>query len=43
MDIFLRMYELDYWNGSVLNVAHGMIAICTECMDVLLMLPVIGP
>jgi hypothetical protein len=28
----LKWYELDYWNGTVVNAAHGMIAICNEFM-----------
>jgi hypothetical protein len=33
--------ELDYWNGTVLNVAHGMIPVCMEFMHVLLQRPVV--
>jgi hypothetical protein len=33
------MYELDYWNGTALNV-QGMIVICTESMHVPLLQPV---
>jgi hypothetical protein len=25
-------YELEYWNGTVQNVAHGMILVCMEFM-----------
>jgi hypothetical protein len=31
--------ELSYWNGTVLNAAHGMIAASTEIMHVLLLRP----
>jgi hypothetical protein len=24
---FLKLWELDYWNGTVLNVEHGMIPV----------------
>jgi hypothetical protein len=36
----LKLYEVDYWSGTVLNVAHGMIPICTEFLHVLLLRPV---
>jgi hypothetical protein len=32
--------ELDCWNGTILNVAHGMIPVCMEFMHVLLQRPV---
>jgi hypothetical protein len=35
----LKLCELDYWNGFVLNVAHGMIHVCMEFMHVLLQRP----
>jgi hypothetical protein len=34
--LFLNLCELDYWNGTVLKVAHGMIPICMEFMHALL-------
>jgi hypothetical protein len=34
------MCELDDWNGTVLNAAHGMIPICMEFMHTLLQLSV---
>jgi hypothetical protein len=34
------MCELDDWNGTVLNVAHGMIPVCLEFMQILLQLSV---
>jgi hypothetical protein len=37
---FLKLCELNYWNGTVLNVAHGMIPVCLEFMHVLLQRPV---
>jgi hypothetical protein len=39
-DSFLKLCELDYWNGTGLNVAHGMIHVCMEFMHVLLQCPV---
>jgi hypothetical protein len=30
MDSFLQVYEVDSWTVKVLNVAYGMITICTE-------------
>jgi hypothetical protein len=36
---FLNLCELDYWNGTVLNVAHGMTPVCMEFMHVLLQYP----
>jgi hypothetical protein len=35
----LKLCELDCWNGTVLNVAHCMIPVCMEFMDVLLQRP----
>jgi hypothetical protein len=37
---FSKLCELNYWNGTVLNVAHGMIPVCLEFMHVLLQRPV---
>jgi hypothetical protein len=34
---FSKLSELHYWNGTVLNVAHGMIKVCMEFMHVLLL------
>jgi hypothetical protein len=33
---FKKLCELDNWNGTVLNVAHGMIPVWMEFMHVLL-------
>jgi hypothetical protein len=27
---FLELCELEYWHGTVLNVAHGMIPVCMK-------------
>jgi hypothetical protein len=32
---FLKLCDLDYWNGTLLNIAHGMISVCMEFMHVL--------
>jgi hypothetical protein len=34
-----NLCELDFWNGTVLNVAHGMIPVGMEFMHVLLQRP----
>jgi hypothetical protein len=39
MESFENAHELDYWNGSVLNVAHGMTPVCMEFLHVLLQRP----
>jgi hypothetical protein len=36
----LELCELDYWNGRVLNVAHGLIPVCMELMHVFMQHPV---
>jgi hypothetical protein len=33
------MDEVGYWNGMVLNVAHGMIATTAEVMHILMLGP----
>jgi hypothetical protein len=35
MDSFFKLYELDYWKGMLLNVAHGMIPSCRELLVLL--------
>jgi hypothetical protein len=37
---FSKLSELGLWNGTVLNVARGMIPVCMEFMHVLLKRPV---
>jgi hypothetical protein len=37
---FSKLCELDYWNGTVLNVARGMMPVCMESMHVYLQCPV---
>jgi hypothetical protein len=38
-ELFLKLNELNKWNGTLLNVAHGTIPTCTEFMHVLLLCP----
>jgi hypothetical protein len=42
---FLKAWAgcMDYWNGTVLNVAHGMIPVCMEFKHVLLQRPARRP
>jgi hypothetical protein len=35
----MKLYEVDYWNGTVLNVAQGMFAICKEFTQALFLCP----
>jgi hypothetical protein len=39
---FSKLCELDYWNETVVNVAHDMIPVCMEFMHVLVQYPVRG-
>jgi hypothetical protein len=36
----LKLFELKYWNGTVLNVSHGTIPVYKEFMHALMQRPV---